>query len=86
MDQLYLQHPNGFKNYCLCFRSDNKELVVKFRTLCKLELDRKFRWFHQSDHSNYQMFEFWIGREEEIRQECLKIASLMGMKLEEKQY
>lgn len=84
MNQFYLQYPNGFNNYCLCLYSSDRALVEQFRRLCITELNRKFRWFHQADYPDYQKFEFWIGTEEEIRQECLRIASLMKLELAER--
>lgn len=84
MTQLYLEYPNGFNNYCLCLHSNDRALVERFRKLCLAELDRRFRWFHQADCPDFQKFEFWLGTEEEIRQECLRIASLVNLKLEEK--
>jgi hypothetical protein len=82
LDKLYFKYPDGLKNYALCLVSSSPELIEKFKDLCYHNLARELNWFHQSDHKNFQMFEFWSTNKNAIYEECKRIASLMDMDLE----
>ena len=77
---LHLTQPTG-KNMGIQIESNDADLVLRMRSLCRATLPRDLDWFHQGDDRSWQFFEFWQSNHDRMLEEAMRIADELGLEL-----
>lgn len=83
LEKLQLTNLIPNKGLVMAYWSKNLEKVQAFKEACYSLLGRDTGWFHQCNSDEYQMFEFWVGRDKLplVRERCTQVAKEVGLEL-----
>ena len=81
MKTMYLTRAKG-QLLALSFMSNDPAEIETFKQLCYTRLPRSVSWFHQGNQPEWQMFEFWSDKDNQILDYSMEISDEMGIPLE----